>query len=155
MISPLTSRLPSPDKEEKSKRENGKVKTTYAGIADTMSLSYRRKSMFGVLRKDIGEILKELCRRFGIELLKGHVMPDLVHKCLGIPHKYTMAQTIGRLKGKSAILIHQKYGRKRNFVGLHFWSRGYCVSTVGLDESMVLNYIRTPEEREQKEDQLN
>ena len=116
---------------------------------------YRRKSMFGVLRKDIGEILKEMCCRFEVELVEGHVMPDHVHMCLGIPPKYSVAQTIGRLQGKSAIMIHQKYGRKRNFVGLHFWSRGYCVSTVGLDEAMILNYIRTQEDREQKEEQLN
>jgi putative transposase len=61
-------------------------------------------------------------------------MPDHIHMCLGIPPKYDVANTIGKLKGKSAILIHQRYGRKRNFVGLNFRARGYCVSTVGLDE---------------------
>jgi putative transposase len=65
-----------------------------------------------------------------------------------------VVNTIGKLKGKSAIMIHQKYGRKRNFVGLNFWSRGYCVSTVGWDEAMIRNYIRTQEEREKKEEQL-
>jgi putative transposase len=68
--------------------------------------------------------------------------------------KYSVVNTIGKLKGKSAIMIHQKYGRKRNFVGLNFWSRGYCVSTVGWDEAMIRNYIRTQEEREKKEEQL-
>ena len=116
---------------------------------------YRRKSMFGVLRGDIGLILKELCRRFGIDLVEGHVMSDHVHMCLGIPPKYSVANTIGKLKGKSAIMIHQKYGRKRNFVGLNFWARGYCVSTVGLDEAMIRNYIRTQEEREKQEEQMN
>ena len=116
---------------------------------------YRRKSMFGVLRNDVGAILKELCRRYGIELVEGHVMPDHVHMCLGIPPKYSVAQTIGRLRGKPAIMLHQKYGRKRNFAGLHFWSRGYCVSTVGLDEAMILNYIRTQEEREIKGEQMS
>lgn len=85
----------------------------------------------------------------------GHVLPRSTRLCFGIPPKYSVAQTIGRLKGKSAIMIHQKYGRKRNFVGLHFWSRGYCVSTVGLDEAMILNYIRTQEKREHQEDQLS
>lgn len=61
----------------------------------------------------------------------------------------------GKLKGKSAIMIYQRYGRKRNFVGLQFWACGYCVSTVGLDEAMIRNYIRTQEEREKKEEQMN
>jgi putative transposase len=111
--------------------------------------------MFGVLRKQVGEILRELCRRFEIELVEGHVMPDHVHMCLSIPPKYSVANTMGKLKGKSAILLHQKMGRQKNFVGLNFWARGYCVSTVGLDEELVRNYIRTQEEREKKEDQLS
>ena len=115
---------------------------------------YRRKAMFGTIRRDMGQILRELCRRFEVELVEGHVMPDHVHMCLGIPPKYSVAHTGGKLKGKSAIMIHQKYGRVRNFVGLNFWSRGYCVSTVGLDEAVILEYIRTQEEREKKEDQL-
>ena len=115
---------------------------------------YRRKSMFGAIRREVGEILKELCRRFGIELVEGHVMADHVHMCLGIPPKYSVANTLGKLKGKAAIMIHQKYGRKRNFVGLHFWARGYCVSTVGLDETMIREYIRTQEENEKKEEQI-
>ena len=115
---------------------------------------YRRKSMFGAIRREVGEIFKELCRRFGIELVEGHVMADHVHMCLGIPPKYSVANTLGKLKGKAAIMIHQKYGRKRNFVGLHFWARGYCVSTVGLDETMIREYIRTQEENEKKEEQI-
>lgn len=115
---------------------------------------YRRKSMFGVMRKDMGRILKELCRRFEVELVEGHVMPEHVHMCLAIPPKYSVANTIGKLKGKSAIMIHHRYGRKRNFVGLNFWSRGYCVSTVGLDEGVIRAYIRNQEEREKQEDQL-
>jgi putative transposase len=111
---------------------------------------YRRKAMFGVLRRDIGAILKELCRRFEIELVEGHVMADHVHMCLGIPPKLSVAHTIGKLKGKSAIMIHQTYGRKRKFVGLNFWLRGYCVSTVGLDEAMIRNSIRTQDEREKR-----
>ena len=115
---------------------------------------YRRKAMFGVIRKEVGVILKELCRRFGIELVEGHVMPDHVHMCLGIPPKYSVANTVGKLKGKSAIMIHQKFGRKRNFVGLHFWTRGYCVSTVGIDEAVIIQYIQNQEVHDKREDQL-
>jgi len=99
-------------------------------------------------------MFKELCRRFEIELVEGHVMADHVHMCLSVPPKFSIANTIGKLKGKSAIMIHQKYGRKKNFVGLNFWSRGYCVSTVGLDEAVIREYIRHQEEREKQEEQL-
>ena len=115
---------------------------------------YRRKSMFGAIRRDVWLMLKELCRRFEIELVEWHVMPDHVHMCLSIPPKYSVANTVGKLKGKSAIMIHQKYARKKNFVGLNFWSRGYCVSTVGLDEAKIREYIRTQEDREKQEEQL-
>ncbi len=110
--------------------------------------------MFGAIRREVGEIFKELCRRFGIELVEGHVMADHVHMCLSVPPKYSVANTVRKLKGKAAILIHQKFGGKRNFVGLNFWPRGYCVSTVGLDEATVREYIRTQEEQEKKEEQL-
>lgn len=73
-------------------------------------------------------------------------MTDHVHMCLGIPPKYAVAEAIGKLKGKSAILIHKRYlGRGKNLAGYHFWARGYCVSTVGLDEALVREYIRNQE----------
>ena len=94
--------------------------------------TYRQKAIFGTLRKDIGKILRELCNQMGIELVEGHAMPDQVHLCLSIPPKYSVANAVGRLQGKAAIRIHREYlGRARNFTGLHFWARGYCVSTVG------------------------
>ena len=116
---------------------------------------YRKKSIYGALRKDMGKILQELCQRYEIDLVEGHAMLNHVHMCLGIPPKYSVANTIGRLKGKSTIMIHQMYDRKRNFTGLHFWSRDYCVSTVGLNEATIRNYIRTQEERDKKERQLS
>ena len=82
-------------------------------------------------------------------------MSDHIHMCLGIPPKFSVANTIGKLKGKSAIHINQKFGRRRNVMGFQFWARGYCVSTVGLDEAVIRNYIRTQEEREVKEEQLS
>lgn len=115
---------------------------------------YRRKSMFGALRKEVGPILKELCRRYEVELVEGHVMPDHVHMLLSIPPKLSVANVVGKLKGKSTILINQKYVKQRNFRGLHFWSRGYCVSTTGYDESIIRNYIRNQEEYDKKEEQL-
>jgi putative transposase len=78
-----------------------------------------------------------------------------VHLCLSIPPKYSVANTAGFLKGKSAIQIHREYlGRNRNYTGFHFWARGYCVSTVGLDEQTVRAYIRAQEEEERRQEQL-
>ena len=116
---------------------------------------YRHKAIFGVSRKDIGRIFRELCDQYEIELVEGHAMPDHVHLCLGIPPKYSVANAVGRLKGKSAIRIHREYlSRTRNFTGMHFWSKGYCVSTVGLDEALIRNYIRNQEHQEKRVEQL-
>jgi len=117
---------------------------------------YRKKVIFGTLRKGIGKILRELCEQEGVELVEGHAMGDHVHLCLSIPPKFSVANTVGFIKGKSAIRIHREYlGRQRNFTGFHFWSRGYCVSTVGLDEEKIRAYIRAQEEEEKREEQLN
>jgi putative transposase len=115
---------------------------------------YRRKAIFGALRRELGPILQELCKRYAVELIEGHVMPDHVHMLLSIPPKFSVANIVGKLKGKSTILINQKYVKQRNFRGLHFWSRGYCVSTTGYDEQVIRNYIRNQEDTDKKEDQL-
>lgn len=105
---------------------------------------YRRKLIYGTLRKDIGGILKDLCRQQGIELVEGHAMGDHMHMLLMIPPKFSVANTVGFLKGKSAIRIFRDYLRvKQNFTGRHFWARGYCVSTVGLDEVMIRKYTHS------------
>jgi putative transposase len=107
------------------------------------------------LRRQIGGILRELCHQQGVEIVEGHAMPDHIHLCLSIPPKYSVANTVGFLKGKSAIRIHRQFlGQKRNFTGLHFWARGYCVSTIGLDEEKIRAYIRDQEVEEQRQEQL-
>lgn len=115
---------------------------------------YRKKAIFGSLRKEIGGIFRELCQQFGIGLVEGHAMPDHIHMCLSIPPRYAVSQAIGRLKGKSAILIHKRYlGRGKNLSGYHFWARGYCINTVGLNEEEVRAYIRNQEAHDRVEDQ--
>jgi len=107
---------------------------------------YRKKVLFGKIKRRVGEILRELCRQKGIELLEGHAMNDHIHMCISVPPKYRIAMTIGYLKGKSAIRIHREMsGANKGFSNRHFWSRGYCVSTVGLDEQGVREYIRNQE----------
>ena len=106
---------------------------------------YRKKVFFGRMRAAIGVILRDLCRQKGIEIVEGHAMPDHIHLCLSIPPKYSVANTIGFLKGKSAVRIHRELLKERRMTGLHFWAAGYCVSTVGLDETAIRKYIRDQE----------
>jgi putative transposase len=112
---------------------------------------YRKKVLYGRMRKRIGEILRELCRtkspRYkGIEILEAHAMADHIHMCLSVPPKYSIAMTIGYLKGRSAIRIHrEKPGTQKGFTNKNFWTRGYWVSTVGLNEKEIREYIRNQE----------
>ena len=116
---------------------------------------YRRRTIYGSLRRNIGKLLRELCQQHDVELVEGHAKPDHVHLCLSIPPKFSVANTVGFLKGKSAIRIHREYlGRKRQFTGFHFWARGYCVSTIGLEEAVVREYIRNQEAEEQRQESL-
>ena len=113
---------------------------------------YRKKVMYGRTRKAVGEILRRLCRQKEVEIIEGHAMPDHIHLVLSIPPKFSVAMGVGYLKGKSAIQIHrQMLGVKKGFTGKHFWSRGYCVSTVGLDERAVRAYVRQQEELDRQE----
>src|SRR5262245_50502850 len=87
---------------------------------------------------------------------EGHLMPDHVHMMISIPPKYAVSQVVGFIKGKSAIHLARVYGeRKRNFIGQHFWARGYYVSTVGRDEQVIREYIRKQEEEHKRLEQLN
>lgn len=86
---------------------------------------YRKRSLYRTLRRNIGGLLRELCRQHGVELVEGHAMPDHIHLCLSIPPKFSVANTVGFLKGKSAIRIHRdSLKRKKQFTGFHFWARG-------------------------------
>ena len=116
---------------------------------------YRKRAIFGNLRRGIGVILRDLCVQHEIELLEGHVMPEHVHMLLSIPPKFSVANTVGFLKGKSAIRILRQYlGVERSFRGFHFWARGYCVSPVGLDEEKIRKYILEQEDEERRQEQL-
>lgn len=113
---------------------------------------YREKVLYGRTRKQMGRILRQLCRQKGVEIMEGHAMPDHIHLVLRIPPKFSVARVVGYLKGKSAIQIHREaLGVKKGFAGRHFWSRGYCVSTVGLDEATVRAYVRNQEELDKQE----
>ena len=103
----------------------------------------RRKALFGEIRKNLGEIFHELAPQKECRIVEGHLMADHVHICIEIPPKYAVASVIGFIKGKSALAIARRFGgRERNFVGEHFWARGYAVSTVGFELEQVKAYIR-------------
>ncbi|MBK7727991.1 MAG: IS200/IS605 family transposase [Gammaproteobacteria bacterium] len=116
----------------------------------------RRKVLYGQLRKHLGEVMRELARRKECVIEEGHLMPDHVHMMISIPPKYAVSQVIGYIKGKSAIHLARVYGEsKRNFVGQHFWARGYFVSTVGRDEETIRAYIRHQEHEDARLEQMN
>jgi putative transposase len=117
---------------------------------------YRRKVIFGELRRELGEVFHRLARQKESLIEEGHLMHDDVHMMISIPPKYAVAQVIGYIKGKSAIYIARNYSEwKRNFVGQHFWARGYFASTVGRDEEVIRAYIRHQEKEDQRVDQMN
>ncbi len=108
------------------------------------------------VRQQLGEIFHELAKQKESQIVEGHLMADHVHMCISIPPKYAVSSVVGFIKGKSAISIARNFlGRKRNFTGESFWARGYFVSTVGLDEEVVRQYIRRQEQEEERLEQLN
>ncbi|WP_299004325.1 IS200/IS605 family transposase [uncultured Shewanella sp.] len=106
----------------------------------------RRKLIFGAPRKHLGEVFHELARQKGVVIEQGHLMSDHAHMCLNIPAKFSVSNFMGFMKSKSAISIARQFkGRQKNVNGEAFWARGYYVSTVGLDEKMIKEYIRNQE----------
>ena len=115
----------------------------------------RKKVIYGALRRNLGEIFRELAQQRECKVVEGHLMVDHVHMCLSIPPKLSVSNAVGYIKGKSAISIARNFGgRQRNFTGEVFWARGYFVSTVGLDEEMVRAYIRNQEIEDERYDQM-
>ena len=117
---------------------------------------YRRKVIYNQIRKDIGEIMQELCKYKGVEIIEGHMMPDHVHMLLSIPTKYSVSSVMGYLKGKSALMIFERHANlKYKYGNRHFWCEGYYVSTVGLNEETIKKYIAEQEQRDQAVDRLS
>ena len=115
----------------------------------------RRKTLYGDLRQYLGEVFRRLAQQKESRIEEGHLLSDHVHMLIAIPPKYAVAQVVGFIKGKSAIHLARVYGeRKRNFVGQHFWARGYFVSTVGRDEGLIREYMRKQEQEDARLDQL-
>jgi putative transposase len=116
---------------------------------------YRKKVLFAKLRDKLGAIFRELAEQKECKILEGYLLPDHVHMLVSIPPKLAVSSVVGFIKGKSAIYIARNFsGRRRNFTGESFWARGFYVSTVGLDETVIRSYIKRQESEDQRIDQL-
>ena len=115
----------------------------------------RRRTLYGQIRSHLGSVFRTLAEQKESRVEEGHLMPDHVHMMISIPPKYAVSHVVGFIKGKSAIHVARMFGdRKRNFVGQHFWARGYFVSTVGRDEEVIRQYIKNQEQEDKRIDQL-
>ncbi len=116
---------------------------------------YRRKIIYKQIRADIREIIRDLCKWKGVDIIEGHMMPDHIHLLVSIPPKYSVSQFMGYLKGKSAMMIFDRHSNlKYKFGNRHFWATGYYVSTVGLNEATIAKYIREQDKHDQAMDTI-
>ena len=116
---------------------------------------YRRKIIYGELRRDIGEILRKLCNEMKVELIEGEFCPDHVHMLVSIPPYMSVAQFVGTLKSKSALMIFDRHANlKYKYGNRNFWCRGYYVDTVGKNARMIETYIRNQLEEDYVKDQV-
>ena len=117
---------------------------------------FRRKVIYNQYKQSIKEIIIALCKYKGVEIIEGHLMPDHIHMLVLIPPKISVASFMGYLKGKSALMIFERHANlKYKFGNRHFWSEGYYVSTVGLNEATIRKYIRDQEKQDQIKDKLS
>ena len=116
---------------------------------------YRRKVIYGKIKEDISRMLRQLCEYKGIEILEAEACPDHIHMLISVPPKYSIAQIMGYLKGKSSLMIFEKYANlKYKYGNRHFWCRGYYVDTVGKNKKAIAEYIRNQLKEDYDEDQM-
>ena len=117
---------------------------------------YRRKEIYGQLKKDIGEILRKLCEQKGVEIIEAEACPDHIHMLVSVPPYLSIAQFMGFLKGKSSLMIFDRHANLKYKYGQRsFWCRGYFVDTVGENETAIRNYIRNQLEEDYAKDQIS
>ena len=116
---------------------------------------YRRKVIYNQYRKDLIDIIKALCKYKGVEIIEGHMMPDHVHLLLAIPPKYSVSSFMGYLKGKSSLMIYEKWGNmKYKYRNRQFWCRGYYVDTAGKNTKKIKEYIANQLNEDKEMEQL-
>jgi putative transposase len=117
---------------------------------------FRRQSIYGDLKKDIGKILRELCERKGIEIIEAELCPDHIHMLLRIPPKHSVSEIMGYLKGKSSLIIFDRHANlKYKYGNRHFWCRGYYVDTVGKNAKRIQEYIQRQLQEDSTADQIS
>ena len=117
---------------------------------------YRRKVIYGKLRSDIGQIIRQLCTYKGVEIIEAHAMPDHIHMLVRIPPKIAVSNFMGYLKGKSSLMIFERHANlKYKYGNRNFWAKGFFVTTVGLDTKKVQEYIRNQEKEDMMQDNLS
>ena len=117
---------------------------------------YRRKEIYGQIKKDIGEILRKLCEQKGVEIIEGEACKDHIHLLVSIPPYLSVAQFMGYLKGKSSLMIFDRHANlKYKYGSRHFWCRGYYVDTVGRNKKVIAEYIKNQLEGDFVNDQVS
>ena len=117
---------------------------------------YRRQIIYGKIKMDIGQMLRKLCEYKGVEIIEAEACKDHIHMLISIPPKYSVAQIMGYLKGKSSLMIFEKYANlKYKYGNRHFWCRGYYVSTVGANRKAIQEYIRNQLQEDYTDDQMS
>ena len=117
---------------------------------------FRRQIIYGKIKMDIGQMLRKLCEYKGIEIIEAEACKDHIHMLVSIPPKYSIAQIMGYLKGKSSLMIFEKYANlKYKYGNRHFWCRGYYVSTVGRNKKAIQEYIQNQLQEDYSEDQIS
>ena len=117
---------------------------------------YRRKEIYGKIRADIGQIIRQLCAYKDVEIIEAHAMPDHIHMLVRIPPKIAVSNFMGYLKGKSSLMIFERHANlKYKYGNRNFWAKGFYVSTVGLDTKKVQEYIRGQEKEDMIQDNLS
>ena len=117
---------------------------------------YRRQIIYGKIKGDIGQMLRKLCEYKGIEIIEAEACKDHIHMLVSIPPKYSVVQIMGYLKGKSSLMIFEKYANlKYKYGNRHFWCRGYYVSTVGANKKAIQEYIRNQLQEDYSDDQMS
>ena len=120
------------------------------------SPKYRRQEIYGKIKEDIGKILRKLCEAKGVEIIEAEACKDHIHMLVSIPPKYSVSQIMGYLKGKSSLMIFEKYANlKYKYGNRHFWCRGYYVDTVGRNKKAIEQYIRNQLQQDYEDDQLS
>ena len=117
---------------------------------------YRRKEIYGKIRTDIGQIIRQLCAYKDVEIIEAHAMPDHIHMLVRIPPKIAVSNFMGYLKGKSSLMIFERHANlKYKYGNRNFWAKGFYVSTVGLDTKKVQEYICDQEKEDMIQDNLS